>query len=225
MKLSKLPGTASIFRLPRGQAAGICIRGIGLPSRREISTTIPARKLDPPRPVDIALNSGIDLNEFTGPPGWNLEDLLPPSRHSSLPYTDANETSITPETLRHLLHLSGLPPRSPDEESNLLSALRDQLHFVKHVQSVPTKDLEPLIRIGDECRPGCTLLNCDGQGGGVLTFEECVEESQLVDIPGLEWSKWDVCRLNGGSPEGRDEGWFIVQNERVEGTDPDEVEG
>jgi Glutamyl-tRNA amidotransferase complex subunit Gta3 len=214
-----------MFRLPRGQVAGICIRSTDLSSRREISTTTPARKLDPPRAVAITNKSGIDLNEFTGPPGWKLEDLLPPSRHSSLPSTDANETSITPETLRHLLHLSGLPPpRSPDEESNLLSALRDQLHFVKHVLSVPTKDVEPLIRIGDECRPGCTSLTCDGQGGGVLTFEECVEEGQLVDIPGLEWSKWDVCRLDGGSPEGRDEGWFIVQNERVEGTDTDEVE-
>jgi hypothetical protein len=43
-----------------------------------------------------------------------------------------------------------------------------------------------------------------------------VEESQSKDIPGLEWSKSDVCRFNGGSPGGRDEGWFIIQNERGE---------
>jgi hypothetical protein len=218
MKLPKLPLTVSILRLPRRQTVGICIRSTTLSSRREFSITIPARKLDPPRrPVDITQTSGVDLNEFTGPPGWNLDDLLPPNRNSPLLGTD-DETSITPETLRHLLHLSGLPPpRSPDQESNLLSALHDQLHFVKHVQSVPTKDIEPLVRIGDECRLGCPSSNCDGKGGGVLLFEECVEESQSKDIPGLEWSRWDVCQLNGGSPGGRDEGWFIVQNEGGDG--------
>jgi hypothetical protein len=42
-----------------------------------------------------------------------------------------------------------------------------------------------------------TLSNCDGHGGGVLSFEECVEESQLANIPGLEWREYP-CGLNTG---------------------------
>lgn len=218
--IPKLPRTASILRLPRNQVAGLCIRHTDV-SIRTFCATSPARKLDPPRPVDIVGRSGVDLNELTGPPGWNLDDLLPPKQHGSSVSTD---TSITSETLRHLLQLSGLPPpQSQDEESNLLSALHDQLHFVQHVQSVPTKEVEPLQRIGDECRPGCTSVNCKGNGG-ILSFEECVEEGQLDDIPGLEWAKWDVCGLNGGSPEGREEGWFTIQNKPLKKTDVEIVE-
>jgi hypothetical protein len=64
-----------------------------------------------------------------------------------------------------------------------------------------------LVRIGDE--RGTGEVNSDG----ALTFEECVEESQLEMIPGLEWKQWDVCGLKGGSPEARAEGWFSVRDE------------
>jgi hypothetical protein len=208
-----LPRTASILGLSWSQPARLCIRRI-TSNKREFCVSVAARKIEPPRPADITNRSGVDLNEFTGPPGWTLDELLPPSHQSRL--QNRIETSITPETLRHLLHLSGLPPsRSSDEESNLLSALHDQLHFVNHVKSVHTEGVEPLIRIGDECRPGCTAANCDGHNAGVLSYEACEEEGKLEDIPGLEWIWWNVTGLTGGSPEGREDGWFVVQNEPV----------
>jgi hypothetical protein len=153
------------------------------------------------------------LNDVLGSPGWKLDDLLPPSRPKVLDQSDDN--SITPETLQRLLRLSGLPPpQTPQEEHNLLSALHDQLHFVRHVQSVPTEGVEPLIRVGHENYPGETA--------GVLSYDECVEESRLNNIPGLEWTPWDVCGLQGGSREGREEGWFIVKDEPTSPGEADE---
>jgi len=59
-----------------------------------------------------------------------------------------------------------------------------------------------LIRVGNE--------NVSEQGDNLLTFEECVEEGRAEEIPGLEWKEWDVTSLNGGSREGREQGWFVV---------------
>jgi Asp-tRNA(Asn)/Glu-tRNA(Gln) amidotransferase C subunit len=192
------------------QFGSICIRKLS-PSVvlgcRYIHAKIAIRQLKPPTPPDISSSPGVDLDEYIGSPGWTLDDLLPPHRTGSSPTEADQDTSITPKTLHHLLHLSGLPPpKSPEEESKLLSALHDQLHFVKHVQSVPTEGVEPLIRIGDERGAA------EGNTEGVLTFQECVEESDSETIPGLEWTEWDVCGLKGGSQEGRDQGWFVVRD-------------
>ena len=182
-------------------------------------STIMRRQLKPPTPPDISNCSGVDLDEFVGSPGWTLDDLLPRHRIESSSTETDDDTSITPKTLHHLLNLSGLPPpKSAEEESKLLSALLDQLHFVKHVQSVPTDNVEPLIRVGDE------RGSEDGNTDGVLTFQECVEESDSETIPGLEWTEWDVCGLNGGSQEGRDQGWFVVKDKPRQKGQVDEEE-
>lgn len=214
-----LPRASTILRLPRRQfCSEMCIRNTlvgSVPSRRPLHTT---SNLSPPIPPDISKRTGVDLNEFLDSPGWNLDDLLPPGR--SKPSTSPDVTddgSITPETLRHLLRLSGLPPpKSHREESNLLSALHDQLHFVRHVQSVHTSDVEPLIRVGHEPHPEDEI--------GVLSYQECVEESQSDSIPGLEWKQWDVCGLKGGSCEGRNQGWFIVNSEPTKPEETEEVD-
>jgi hypothetical protein len=164
-------------------------------------------KLAPLTPPDFSNRPGINLDELIGSPGWILEDLLPPNRLKNIHVKNAEKDSISPETLRHLLRLSGLPPpRSDQEETELLSALHDQLHFVRHVQSVDTTNIKPLIRIGKEYE--------STDHAGTISYEECVEESKVDDIPGLEWTPWDVCSLNGGSSEGREHGWFIVDDEQ-----------
>ena len=213
-----LPRASIILRLPRDQYSRMCIRNAlmdSFSSRRPLHTTLPLRKLSPLIPPDISKRPGVDLNEFLGSPGWNLDDLLPANRSNSS--LDVTDESITPETLRHLLRLSGLPPpKSPQEESNLLSALHDQLHFVRHVQSVPTDDVKPLIRVGHEPHQEEEI--------GVLSYQECLEESRSENIPGLEWKQWDVCALKGGSREGRDQGWFIVNGERTKPEETYEVD-
>ena len=201
--LLALPRAPGFVRLPRNrQSSVLCIRTIEpFPARRQrsIHTSFVTHKLAPPSPPDISKSTGVDLDDIVGSPGWKIDDLLPPRAPSS---EHTSDNSITPETLRHLLHLSGLPPpQSTTEESNLLSALRNQLHFVRHVQSVPTENINPLIRIGHESDPEVDTVS-------VLSYEECVEESKSEEIPGLEWKPWDVCSLKGGSPEGREDGSF-----------------
>jgi hypothetical protein len=198
----------------------MCITNLlidSFPSRRSLHTTLSPPQLTPPIPPDISKRRGVNLNEFLGPPGWNLNDLLPPNR--SMPSTSPDATDnnpITLETLVHLLRLSGLPPpKSPQEESNLLSALHDQLHFVRHVQSVPTEGVKPLIRLGREPHPEDEIE--------ALSYQECVEEGQSENIPGLEWKQWDICGLKGGSREGRDQGWFIINGEPTKPGETEEV--
>lgn len=202
-----LPRASTLLRLPRKKALGtICLRKVHS-TKLNLLAYSPASQKQLSSPPDITNCSRLDLNEFVGSPGWTLDELLPPNRQQP-PQSTSHKETITPETLNHLLSLSGLPqPKSPAEESTLLNALHDQLHFVRHVQSVPTDGVEPLVRVGDE--RGTGEVNSDG----ALTFEECVEESQLEMIPGLEWKQWDVCGLKGGSPEARAEGWFSVRDE------------
>jgi hypothetical protein len=196
-----------LLRIPKNKVfGGICLRHVYTTAQNAFAHNSTTRK-EPFNPPDITNCSGVDLDNFVGSPGWTLDDLLPPNRQR-LSEATPQEENIPPETLHQLLALSGLPPpNSPAEESKLLAALHDQLHFVRHVQSVPTEGVEPLVRIGDE--RGTGSVNIDG----ALTYEECIQESQLEMIPGLEWKEWDVCGLKGGSTGGREEGYFSVRDE------------
>lgn len=80
-------------------------------------------------------------------PTWSVRSLMP----SSPPSAD----EVTWPTLRHLLRLSALPPPSEDGEGDrMLGTLRAQLHFVRDVQSVDTRGVEPLRSIRDETAAG-----------------------------------------------------------------------
>ena len=208
--MPSLPRAPGLLRLSRSQQwSGLRFRinpAIVARHRQPIHTGLVNFKLDPPSPSDISKCVGVDLDKVVGSPGWRIDDLLPPKRTSSESTAD---DSITPATLRHLLHLSGLPPpQTPQEESNLLSALHDQVHFVRRVQSVQTENIDPLVRIGHESDP-------EIDPAAVLSYQECVDESELEEIPGLEWRAWDVCDLKGGSSEGREDGWFTVNDVRT----------
>lgn len=78
-------------------------------------------------------------------PTWSVKSLLPADPHT------ADAPTITPKQLRHLLNLSALPePRDEEEEARMLKTLRSQLHFVRAIQEVDTKDVPPLRAIRDE---------------------------------------------------------------------------
>jgi Asp-tRNA(Asn)/Glu-tRNA(Gln) amidotransferase C subunit len=62
---------------------------------------------------------------------------------------------ISHKKLHHLLRLSALPPpRSPEEEAEMLQTLHSQLHFVRDIQNVNTEGVEPLQSIRDETEEG-----------------------------------------------------------------------
>jgi hypothetical protein len=200
---------------PFNRGSALCTRHVVSTSpaqARQFATSSqrqqPKDKLDPPLIPDLTARPCMDLDNFLGQPGWKIDDLLPPSRKQSqhtpeisidAASEDTSSPEITSETLRHLLHLSALPaPSSHAEQERLLSALHDQLHFVRHVQSVPTDDVTPLSRIGYEPRSGDTI--------GVLTYDECVEAAEKV----AAWKPWNVTDLISGSRLGRESGYFAV---------------
>lgn len=103
------------------------------------------------------------INALLAKPTWSVRSLLPPQRSHDQPEkaasadtprplpSSAADDEITPSKLHHLLRLSALPlPSTPEEESRLLNDLRAQVHFVKHLQSLDTSDVQPLVSIRDE---------------------------------------------------------------------------
>lgn len=76
-------------------------------------------------------------------PTWSIRSLLPSSSTPTEP--------ITPPQLHHLLRLAALPlPRTPAEETAMITTLQSQLQFVHAVQQVDTAGVEPLRAIRDE---------------------------------------------------------------------------
>ena len=88
-----------------------------------------------------------DLTSIFSNPTWSVRSLLPTS--------PASGEEITTATLDHLLRLSALPPPdNPADKERMLTTLRAQLHFVRDVQSVDTRGVEPLRSIRDETAAG-----------------------------------------------------------------------
>lgn len=86
-----------------------------------------------------------DLDEFLSKPTWSVQSLLPTKEQIE------QTTEVTPKQLRHLLKLSALSlPETPEEEEQLLNGLKSQLHFVKEIQKVNTRGVEPLRSLRDE---------------------------------------------------------------------------
>jgi Asp-tRNA(Asn)/Glu-tRNA(Gln) amidotransferase C subunit len=89
-------------------------------------------------------HEAVDIDILLSKPTWSVRSLLPDSQTTSTP-------EVTPKQLHHLLRLSALPqPSSPEEEIKMLQTLSSQLHFVREIQSIDTKDVEPLRSIRDE---------------------------------------------------------------------------
>ncbi|KAI8965015.1 hypothetical protein F5Y11DRAFT_48977 [Daldinia sp. FL1419] len=113
--------------------------------------------------------SSSPLATLLSKPTWSVRSLLPDS--SSTPSEE-----ISPRTLHHLLRLSALPPpTSPAEESQMLSTLSSQLHFVRSVRSVDTTGVEPLRAIRDE-----TTLGQREQTIGLEELKDALADEDFV---------------------------------------------
>jgi Asp-tRNA(Asn)/Glu-tRNA(Gln) amidotransferase C subunit len=113
-------------------------------------------------------------------PTWSVRSLLPPPGSTSSSSSPSPETAgteeITPQSLAHLLRLSALPPPSdPAEEASLLATLRNQLHFVRSIQSVDTTGVPPLRAIRDE-----TASGLQAQTIGLDTLKEALDQEDVV---------------------------------------------
>jgi len=91
----------------------------------------------------VATSQDLDPATLLATPTWSVRSLLPT--------TTTGTPTVTPTQLRHLLRLSALPlPSSPAAEASMIATLESQLHFVRAIQKVDTKGVEPLRSIRDE---------------------------------------------------------------------------
>ncbi|KAL8928860.1 MAG: hypothetical protein Q9208_001638 [Pyrenodesmia sp. 3 TL-2023] len=103
----------------------------------------------------LSTNTTPDTDSLPDPlptePTWSLRSLASPSRTSP-----SSTTTITPQTLHHLLRLSALPlPTSTAEQEKMLRDLHSQLAFVRAVQDVEIPEgTEPLQCVRDETEEG-----------------------------------------------------------------------
>ena len=88
----------------------------------------------------------VDVHALLSKPTWSVASLLP--QRDQTP-------EVSSKQLHHLLRLSALPPpKDAAEETEMLSTLSSQLHFVKEIQRVDTTGVEPLRSLRDETAEG-----------------------------------------------------------------------
>uniref|UniRef100_A0A093V2S9 Putative membrane protein C6F6.13c n=1 Tax=Talaromyces marneffei PM1 TaxID=1077442 RepID=A0A093V2S9_TALMA len=160
-----------------------------------------------------------DIATLLAKPTWSVQSLLPNTHDPTIPL------SITPQTLHHLLRLSALPqPVDKTEETSMLRTLEAQIHFVKSIQDVDTKDASPLRAIRDESREAIKESTIS-----LETLKEALAKEQVVGrrrkiqrqtttiedgkASHVESDQWDGNAL--GSATKTAGKFFVVQSVRV----------
>ncbi|KAH8178019.1 glu-tRNAGln amidotransferase C subunit domain-containing protein [Sarocladium implicatum] len=118
--------------------------------RRAIARSLRSRQFAPQRATMTTKSSQqpqtSSTSDILSKPTWSIRSLLSAS---------APTETITSSQLHHLLRLSALPlPTTPKEEQRMITTLQSQLRFVRAVQQVNTKGVEPLRAIRDETDEG-----------------------------------------------------------------------
>ncbi|KAI5863440.1 hypothetical protein GGS23DRAFT_621082 [Durotheca rogersii] len=168
------------------------------------------------------------LSALLSTPTWSVHSLLSPAPSSSSP----PETTpvISPQTLHHLLRLSGLPaPQGPpkeegqqqqpgDEEARMLATLSAQLRFVRAVRAVDTAGVQPLRAIRDESAAGRAA-----QTLGLAALRPALASERVVGHarrPRRSGRAEAAEQGEGGQPRQQKQ-----QGGQPEGVDPDTEEG
>ncbi|KAI1781033.1 hypothetical protein F4818DRAFT_24083 [Hypoxylon cercidicola] len=140
-----------------------------------------------------------DLATLISKPTWSVRSLLPSA-------TSTASTTITPQTLHHLLRLSALPqPSSAEEESQMLSTLESQLGFVRAVREVDTAGVEPLRAIRDETEAGVRE-----QTIGLEQLKEALAKEDVVGHARRPRRRRGGTGKKGESVDPEVEGWDVL---------------
>ncbi|KAF4979542.1 hypothetical protein FZEAL_4310 [Fusarium zealandicum] len=150
-------------------------------------------------------------------PTWSVRSLLPSSQSS------APAETITSSQLHHLLRLSALPlPPTPAAEAAMISTLQSQLQFVRAVQRVDTRGVEPLRAIRDEtvaAKEEVTvgLADLEAALGREVSVGHYQRSKRVRDKVESEAEKWDALAA-AGRTAGR---YFVVESGKkdVEGVE------
>ncbi|KAK4197568.1 hypothetical protein QBC40DRAFT_101810 [Triangularia verruculosa] len=165
----------------------------------------------------------LDPQALLSKPTWSIHSLLPPTTTTATTTTTTttiSTPSISSHQLSHLLKLSALPPPTSSEStSKILSDLHSQLHFLAHLQSVDTSDVEPLSSIRDETPEGLAEAAVT-----VDTVKEALENEERVGKwrrprrrvqPAKEQrevEKWDVLGSASEKVTVGGGGYFVVRS-------------
>ncbi|KAK0732664.1 hypothetical protein B0T21DRAFT_412829 [Apiosordaria backusii] len=133
-----------------------------------------------------------------------------------------------PPQLSHLLKLSSLPPLSPDPTTNskILHDLHAQLHFLSHLQSVPTSNIAPLSSIRDETPQGLAeaaitvdtlreALESEEQVGRCRRPRRRKAQSERGQREQRQVEKWDVLGTASEKVTVGGGGYFVVRSGKV----------
>ena len=153
----------------------------------------------------------VELGELLAKPTWSVASLLPDGGSPD------GMPKVTSKQLHHLLRLSALPPpKDPEEEGKMLATLSSQLHFVRDIQRVDTKDVEPLSSLRDETAQGEkeAELGMDALRGALAKEELRGQHHKRVrrkhekqQGQSQEQGRWDVLG-NASKKTGR---YFVVE--------------
>ncbi|KAK4172431.1 hypothetical protein QBC36DRAFT_337915 [Triangularia setosa] len=148
-------------------------------------------------------------------PTWSIHSLLPTTTPSPSP-----SDTISPKQLSHLLKLSALAPSPESSHSKILSDLHSQLHFLAHLQSINTQNVEPLSSIRDETPEGLAEAAIT-----VDTLKEALESEERVGKwrrprrrrtssvrEQREVEKWDVLGTASEKVTVGGGGYFVVRS-------------
>ncbi|EXJ78432.1 hypothetical protein A1O1_08832 [Capronia coronata CBS 617.96] len=132
-------------------------------------------------------------------------NVKPKTKEKTEDSSDA-ESEVTPSKLQHLLRLSALPPpKSAQEQTEMLRTLQQQLHFVKEIQKVDTTGVTPLVALRDE-----TQEARQERGFTLDSLQEYLRMEEKVGVNGtirrrkmpVDWSKEFSSRLNPNPEKG-----------------------
>ena len=139
------------------------------------------------------------IEDMLSKPTQSIRTLLEPSSKA-----DSIE-KVTPSQLHHLLRLAALPlPASKAEEDKMLETLQRQLHFVRALQEVDTKGVEPLRVIRDETAQGVAESMI-----GLKDLQEVLDKEEKIGFyqrprrmrekqeKESEAEKWDALGMGG----------------------------
>lgn len=208
----------------------------GQPLIRQVIRGTDWSKPWPRRPIYPKNNP--EITALLATPSWSVRSLLPPKENNTAVSSPTNpESEITREKLHHLLRLSALPlPKTPEQESALLSTLRSQVHFLSEIRAVDTTGVKPLVAIRDETdesreertigledmMPWLNLEEKIGRNGRVRRkkierVKEVVDGKERLKHGRMEWSAFNLAMDTEGRRHMRTNrvgGWFVVKKNR-----------
>lgn len=150
------------------------------------------------------------IDKFLNQPTWSTNEILQDK-------DDSSETLITDQEIQRLLRLSALPTSVDPQQLELIRRdLQSQLKFVRHVQSVDTEGVEPLVCVRNETTEGIrdstvTLddllpaLSKEYQKG------KCLRPRRREEPLPREENDWDVFATSENVVELNGEKYFAVQ--------------